>query len=363
MKFSTGTLLLTLTASVILTACASVGPPQPPSLQLPKPPSDLRATRKGDKVTLTWTVPSVTTDHQKVRSLGPTRICRGLEPALSRCGTPAGEAAPAAATTAKSPRQKSTNTYSDGIPPQLQSDDPSAFATYAVEVLNADGRGAGLSNQMRIPLLRALPPPPDFRASLSERGVVLNWTDTLLSLNHPQTVTYLYRVYRRPEDSQQLVLAGQMQVGADPSPSLVDQSFEWEKTYYYRASILAVIAQPGKPEVQFEGDDTPEVKVFAHDVFPPAVPSGLQAVSSGPGQEPFVDMIWAPVPDIDLAGYNVYRREPGQAPRKLNAELLTTPAYRDQNLATGTSYSYSVTAVDVRGNESAQSEEASERVP
>ena len=54
-----------------------------------------------------------------------------------------------------------------------------------------------------------------------------------------------------------------------------------------------------------EGDDTPEVKVFANDVFPPAVPSGLQAVFSGPGQKPFIDLVWAPVSDADLAGYNV----------------------------------------------------------
>src|SRR4030088_441429 len=63
-----------------LTGCASVGPPLPPSLELPKPPNDLGAQRKGDRVLLTWTVPSVTTDRQRVRRPGPTWICRGLDP-------------------------------------------------------------------------------------------------------------------------------------------------------------------------------------------------------------------------------------------------------------------------------------------
>jgi fibronectin type 3 domain-containing protein len=105
------------------------------------------------------------------------------------------------------------------------------------------------------------------------------------------------------------------------------------------------------------------VKVFAHDVFPPAVPAELQAVFSGPGQSPAIDLVWAPVTDMDLAGYNVYRHEAGGAAVKVNGELVETPAYRDANVATGRKYLYSVAAVDVRGNESARSEEAGETVP
>jgi len=47
----------------------------------------------------------------------------------------------------------------------------------------------------------------------------------------------------------------------------------------------------------------------------------------------------------------------------MNAELVKTPAYRDVQVAAGKKYFYAVSAVDVRGNESAQSEEASESVP
>jgi len=100
-----------------------------------------------------------------------------------------------------------------------------------------------------------------------------------------------------------------------------------------------------------------------HDVFPPAVPAGVQAVFSGPGQQAFIDLIWTPVGDADLAGYNVYRHEAGAAPMKVNAELVRTPGYRDSQVAPGKNYFYSVTAVDERGNESERSEEAEERVP
>ena len=134
-------------------------------------------------------------------------------------------------------------------------------------------------------------------------------------------------------------------------------------TYLYRATVVTRIHAEGKPETQFEGDDTPAVKVFAHDIFPPAVPFGLQAVYSGVGQQPFVDLIWAPDADADLAGYNVFRHEADAEAVKINSQLVKTPAFRDLNVAPGKTYVYSVSAIDVRGNESARSQEASEAVP
>ena len=131
----------------------------------------------------------------------------------------------------------------------------------------------------------------------------------------------------------------------------------------YHAETVTVVARDNKPELQVEGDDTPEVQVFTHDVFPPTVPSGLQAVSSGPGQKTFIDLVWAPVSDVDLDGYNVYRHEDGTPAVKVNDQPLKTPAYRDSSVTSGKTYFYSVSALDVRGNESAHSEETSEAVP
>ena len=360
MELSTRKLVLALGAVAMLAGCASIGPPQPPSLELPKPPSDLRGVRKGNKVTLRWTAPAQTTDRQTVRTLGPSRICRGLEPVLQQCGAAVGEAAGSAAT--KSSAQKDQATYTDTLPDALEQEHPLDFATYAVEVLNASGRGAGLSNQVRVPLAPTLPPPRNFVAEVTAQAVVLTWSGEPASSPDPR-LRYIYRVYRRPQDSQQLILVGEMPVAGESSVRFTDPSIEWEQTYYYRANVTTVATPEGKPEVRVDGDDTAEVKVFAHDVFPPAVPSGLQAVYSGPGQQPFIDLIWAPVADMDLAGYNVYRHERGSPAVKINAELIKAPAYRDAEVAGGKTYFYLVSAVDVRGNESARSEEASESVP
>jgi hypothetical protein len=374
MRWFTLTLLLALGAPLIFTACATMGPPQPPSLELPKPPADLRAVRKGDRVILSWTAPSVTTDRKSVRGLGVTRICRGLEAKLTQCGVPVGEAAAqmsamqagptqAVPKTAKSSTQKASTTYSDALPAAMLGDNPSGFITYAIEVLNTDGRGAGLSNQVRVSLVGTLPPPRDFGARVTGQGVVLSWANDISPAASTKSLRYIYRIYRRPEVSQEWVLAGEVQAGSERNLTFVDSNFEWEKTYEYRAETVTVITQEKQPELQVEGDDTPEVKVFADDVFPPAVPSGLQAVFSGPGQKTFIDLVWAPVADVDLEGYNVYRHEAGTAAVKVNAELVRTPGYRDVNVGAGKEYFYSVSAVDVRGNESARSEEAGEPVP
>jgi uncharacterized protein YjlB len=364
MKFLQGK-LAALTALVWLTGCASIGPPLPPSLELPRPPADLRAVRKGDKVTLAWTIPPRTMDRQSVRYLGKTLICRSFDLTLGQCGTPVAEAAPPPdfASRKDAGGKKMAASFIDTLPSDPQVRNGFGSATYAVEVLNRDGRGAGWSNQVRVPLAETLPAPADFKTRVTAHGVVLTWTGVPLTLPVPNTIRFSYRVYRRAENSQRAILIGEREAGSESNLSVIDQSFEWEKTYYYHASTFTVIAQPGKPEVSVDGDDTPEVKVFVDDVFPPPAPSGLQAVFSGAGQEPFIDLVWAPLTDADLNGYNVYRHEEGGTAVKMNGEPVKMPAFRDSKVSSGKLYFYSVTAVDRRGNESAPSEEGSERVP
>jgi hypothetical protein len=351
---------LAVSATLMLAACATIGPPQPPSLELPKPPTDLRASRKGNRVNLTWTIPTMTTDRETVRSPGPTLICRGPGE-LTSCDTPAGKiTTPIPPTKAGASAPKPQASYTDALPSQF--DDPSAFITYAVQVLNRDGRAAGFSNQVHVPLARTLPPPRDFRAGVAKEGVVLSGMGGIIAVP-PADVQYVYRVYRRAEGSSERVMAGEAPAGVETSFTMIDANIEWQRTYCYHAEAVTVIHRSSS-QLEIEGDDTPEIKVFADDVFPPTVPAALQAVYSGPGQKPFIDLVWAPVTDADLTGYNVYRREEGETnPVKLNAELIKAPAYRDENVAPRKKYFYSVSAVDVRGNESARSNEASEVVP
>jgi hypothetical protein len=353
MRFSSHPSLLFIITLVGLTACGVPGIPKPPSLNLPQPVSDLQAVRKGDRVYLSWSVPTRTTDSLAIRHAGPTRVCRSANAAMADCRTPVGEV-----TAVEVPKKNETAAklnYADPLPASLLSDRTSAELFYAVSVLNENERSAGLSNVVAVPAITAPAPPADFQAQVTADGVVMTWKET--TTTRPKR---FYRVYRRAEGTTTDIVAG---TAPWASVQLMDHNFEWEKTYSYRATVVTVISVEGKPDSEFESADTPAVKVFAHDVFPPAVPSGLQAVFSGVGQQPFIDLIWAPDTDADLAGYNIYRREEGAELRKINSGIVTAPAFRDMNVGTGHTYFYSVSAVDVRGNESARSVETSEAVP
>ena len=390
MNFSTGKLVGALSALMALAGCASIGAPLPPSLELPRAPSDLRAVRKGEKVTLTWSVPARTTDRQSVRYLGKTRICRSFDPVVggatgadskfTLCETSVGEAAPPEgfANAGKSSAKKLAGAFTDTLPSAIEQAKPTGFATYAVEVTNSAGRSAGMSNRVRVSLVPTIAAFGGFGARTDGQGVLITWQCPALASRRTE-IKYLFRIYRRPESGSKesriaevdatdcvtgtSAASGEEAGEREKNPnSFLDQTFEWENTYFYRGTVVSVVVAAGKT-VAVEGEDTAEVKVFAHDIFPPATPSGLQAVFSGPGQSAFIDLIWAPVTDADLAGYNIYRREGSGEAVRMNTELVKAPAFRDSAVVSGKTYSYSVSTVDVRGNESERSEAAGERVP
>ncbi len=359
---------------LVLAACGTPGAPQAPSLNLPTPVQDLRAARKGDKVYLSWTVPRQNTDKTNVRRMGDTRVCRS-ELALPKQCAEVGrvptarllEAVPAAADRDEQKPTPVHASYEDTLSGQLTERLPLGQVTYVVETLNRRGRSAGLSNAARVPLAPTIPPPREVKAEVTAAGVQLAWTGEIPPAS--DHLTYRYRVYRQeqgPPRNKKLTANPQLVVAELPvteNAQFVDKTIEWEKPYLYHVTAVTMAQPPAGALLVVEGDDSRAVRVFTRDVFPPAPPAGVQAVYSGVGQLPFVDVTWVPSPEADLAGYNVYRREAGGTPVRMNVQLLQSPSFRDANLASGRTYLYSVSAVDLRGNESARSAETAEQVP
>jgi hypothetical protein len=351
-------------------ACGTPRPPLPPSLELPRPVIDLRGTRKADKVTLVWTVPVKTTDNTILRHLGPTLVCRSLEVAINRCD-PVGSVPPSGVPAKQEPHTSSKKpnnqvpapvaTYTDVLLPRTEEQDATGFASYAVEPQNTDARGAGLSNQIRIPLVPTLRAPTDVTAAVTQDGVALTWSGVLPDLQSPG-VSYTYRLYRRDRSTKAAALAGELPLVLTAAPKFVDTGMEWQKTYDYWITVVSVLSKTRGPVFQVEGDDSPLTTVEVIDVFPPATPNGVQAVASGEGQQPYIDLTWAPNTEADLAGYNVYRRQGTADWIKINQGPVKTPTFRDADVVRGNDYSYSVSAVDLRGNESPRSDETAEQV-
>ena len=212
---------------------------------------------------------------------------------------------------------------------------------------------------MQVPVAPATAPPGGLKAEVVSTGVALTW-DQLEVEDIEEPIASLYRVWRRGVGgSGRDVKVCEMAISVDPS-GCIDKSMEWEKSYEYYMTVGTVVTQR---HMEFDGESGAAVTVVVHDGFAPAVPGGVQAVAAGAGLKTFVDLTWVPDTDADLAGYNVYRREAVGGVTKLNDGVVAVPSYRDAQVAAGKKYFYAVTAVDLRGNESAKSDEGSESVP
>ena len=344
-------------AMFVIAGCGTQGAPQPPSANIPKAIRDLRAIRKGDTVNLTWTAPQQTTDGALVRKPGEMIVRRATSDSQN------------AVTVAEVPLQPAHKSEQaqgasakDSLTNLLQSSSAD-FAIYTVEAQSPSGKSAGASNSAAVPLVPVPPTPKDVQMKVVAEGVSISWMQYWPSQNRTRlNAQYVYRIMRREAGSkQQPVMVKQLNAGNDAA-MVIDSNIEWEKQYQYWIIPVTLWSNSQKGEV--EGDDSEPVTVTTKDVFPPAVPSGLQAVFSQVGGKSFIDLTWIPNNDLDLAGYNVYRHTEGtRPPEKINTELVKTPAFRDANVQPGMRYFYSVSAVDLRNNESAKSQEASETVP
>ncbi len=65
---------------------------------------------------------------------------------------------------------------------------------------------------------------------------------------------------------------------------------------------------------------------------------------------------WRPNPELDLAGYNVWRTSTGGGWRRLNSALVTDTLWRDSGIGAESLWVYAVSAVDSTGNESPKSD-------
>ncbi len=347
-----------------LTGCGTPGAPSLPSLNLARPIDDLSASRRGNKVDLEWTEPRKNTDRTNIKHNPSTLLCRHEGTTLmAKCEVVAEVAPPT-----PKPAEKQKNEgppgdvrihFVDTLPPQFGLKDPAGFVMYAVEEVNSQGRSAGLSNQVPIPVVPTIAAPDQVEASVAGDGVHITWAGPQPP-KPPQGVTYLYRIMRRPVGAPAYIVLDDIAPSA--AGSYLDKTFSWEQKYQYRITTLSEVRAEGL-NAGVEGDDSKPVEVFTRDIYPPGQPAGLQAVFSSVGQKPFIDLTWAPNMEGDLAGYNVFRWTEGNEPKKLNAQPLQVASYRDETVEPGKKYFYTVSAVDLRGNESPQSAPASETVP
>jgi len=352
-----GCALLMGAAVALSTGCGTPGAPQPPSLNLPQPVTDLSADRAGDQVRLTWTMPEKNTDKLKLKGDVTVRVCwQGAKGACMDAGMPL-ELAPGADATA-----------TETLPKELTAGPP-RVVNYFVELKNRKGRSAGLSNAG--PMIAGAPPAPvaGLKAEVQKGGVVLRWTAD----GEGAAVRLHRKLLSAPAQKPKETMTGPVPEAAEQDLLIenvgqgraLDKTARFGESYEYRAQRVARVNVNGKT-LEIDGADSAAVQVDVRDVFPPAAPTGLAAVASlgTNGAETAIDLSWQPDTEADVAGYVVYRREGSGAWERISpAEPVVGPAFHDAHVQPGHAYRYAVSAVDQSGHESARSEEAQESVP
>ncbi len=191
--------------------------------------------------------------------------------------------------------------------------------------------------------------PAEIKTFASERSISLTWE------KHPDDEsTFCYYVYRAssPEASfvrinpAPLVVTASENEGAVFKGAFSDTTMMAGRVYYY--TVVSV---------DYAGNESarqPVIALKTKDLQPPRVPQNVQALPSNSGMK----IIWDPVLDKDLAGYNVYRSDEAEAGFVvLNKVILPRDSgfYFDNSPTVATKYYYHVTSIDLSGNESASS--------
>lgn len=318
---------LTALAALWLAGCGYVGDPLPPSLKIPQAVTDLAVLQRGDKLIVEFTLPRLTTDGVGLGRLGEIDLRAGAEGVRPWNAQVWEEAATRLPLAAEAPGARVRAEFPAGGWVGRE-------VIVGVRVAGPSGRWSDWSNLRAVNVTRPLPAPSNVVARAVSGGVELAW-----DLGDERSGV-MFRIFRGAPGENGLAPAGET-----GERRWTDTRIEYGQPYAYRVQALVV-----------SGDDTAEselsaaVAITPEDRFPPPPPAGLTAVA-GPGQ---VELSWERVADEPGVTYRVYRAEDG-GDTKLVADGLALPGYSDRQVAAGKRYTYSVSAVDQRGNESEQS--------
>ena len=360
-----------LASSLGLSGCAAPGEPVERKPQVPTAIADLTAQQQGNDVTLTFTMPKETVEHRSLKQSPAIEIYRKFLPAPGR-SAPAAAAPELILTIPPAMVDHYSQKGHARVASALDAGDLGQHAgwtaSYTVRTRASLKKESADSNPVELRIYPAPDPISDVKAEVTHAGIILTWTApqrTPVGAAPPIAAYHIYRAEAAPPVQSQPEPTANASVsvsefpklkvlvtliGETPETTFHDLQVEFGATYVY--SVRSILQYPG---VTLESSDSKLIAVTPRDTFPPAAPQGLVVVLvPGQGEMPaHLEISWAVSPETDIAGYNVYRSEQDDVSgKRLNTDLLLTPAFRDMNAEPGRHYVYTATAVDRAGNES-----------
>ncbi len=325
------TIVCLFTAGMLLLACFGCGKklfPVPPGKLRPEGIDDLSARVTPDGIELVWSVPVRNMDGSPLVEIKSFELFREEVSLDDYCeGCPPKFDTPLEIPFDAKPEEARKMLYED------RTVRTGMHYEYAVRSVKGLLNKSDMSN--RVGVVWHSPPraPEELKAVPVRKGIRLTWqhphewTD-----GTPINVSLSYRIFRREEKSEKWKHLAEVN-----TTEFFDENSRTDRSYSYR--VAAFFDMHG---TDIQGEFTAVSNVVPRDFIPPEPPRGLVAVQTGAG----IELLWQQNSEIDLAGYRVYRREPGGLITLLNRTLVREPRFIDSDSLDAGRYSYWVTAVD-----------------
>ena len=301
----------------VLSGCGYIGPVQPPLLDIPLAVPYVNAIEYGDKILVEFTLPDLTTEGN------PLRNVRSLEVRVGPSVNPFSPDEWAKSAKPYPVPSPAPGPFTKEIP---IADWLNKEVLISVRAVGPKGKPAQWATVKLLSVHPPLPPPVALKADNVEQGVKLTW----------QSTAPKYRIFRAIAD------AAPERLNESDRPEFIDETTEYDKTYRYQ--VQAIADDLHGSEISAPVSCTPT------DVFPPAVPGALTAILG----VSTIELAWTRNSEKDFKGYNVYRSTDAGPFEKI-ADAVPAPTFSDSKIEAGKKYSYAVSAVDVKGNESPRS--------
>ncbi len=308
--------------ALLISSCAYVGEPLPPALNIPRPVTGLAVEQVGGKVSVSFVLPSLTTEELTL-AIGAIELRAGVVyPAVW----------PGEARSVPVTRDADGKTASGAV-------DAAAWAGKqihaGVRVQSKQGKWSAWSRLAALDVVEPVVMPEDIKAEAAPEGVRIHWRAV-------QRKGVAVRVERRSGPGPVFVEGAMVDNGAE----WIDKQARFGEEQQYR---VTAVAGKARSEIFTTPAFTPV------DTFAPGVPPNLSAVA-GLGS---IELTWDRPGEGDLAGFRIYRAIGGATEwtrLSSSAQPIAAANFSDRAIQPGTAYRYAVTSVDQAGNESQRAE-------
>ncbi len=217
--------------------------------------------------------------------------------------------------------------------------------TYAFRVILMDESGAGYDTLTEKITVRERPPTPPAKVTAAQEGrtIRLSWEYPAWERGGGDMAVQFFVFRKGRRGRAQRINARVVLRLRGVELAYEDQAAIEGETYRY--SVAAVDA------AGVVGERSDPLEVTVEDRTAPETPLGISARVDGST----VELVWRMSPELDVAGYRVYRWTDGAEDSVMLNEELLAPAdarYRDTDISLGHQYYYAVSAIDHAGNES-----------